>query len=155
MSQDRAFQRIYQRVVRDRAFFEGVLPLEYRSLSELLAQPRPGVRLASGAFHDMDPDELRLLASTLPWYVHRLVRLPWVFTYRREHWGGRYYLRNPDPWAARALGYLLNGSLAVERRSVGVDEMGRLLRSFKTLIIVTIEVAVTGAKAAPGHEPGG
>ena len=148
---DRVFRRIYQRVVRDRAFFESVIPLEYRSLHSMLGDPQPRVRLASGAYHYFDPDEVRLLASSLPWYTHRLVRLPWLFTYRREAWGGRYYLRGPDSWAARALSHLLGGSIAEERWVLSADEMLKLLRGFKSLIMVFIELELEVGSKVGGH----
>ena len=142
-------RRLYSRLVRDHAFFESIVPAEYRTLYELLQAGRPSVRLASGERHYMDRVELEHLARQLPWYVHRLVTLPWVFTYRREYWGGRFYLRNPDPWPARAISYLLTGNLASEKRELTVEDMRRLLRSFKTLIIVTIEAKLgLGAQAA-------
>jgi uncharacterized protein (UPF0216 family) len=148
---DRLFRRIYQRVVRDRSFFESIVPAEYKTLYNLLEEREPRVRLASGLYHHFDPYELKLLADMLPWYVHRLVRLPWIFTYRRETWGGRYYLKGPDNWAARALNYLLAGDIAREKWVLTVDEMYRLLRGFKSLIIVFIEVKIEAGSKVAGH----
>ncbi len=121
-------------------------------MQELLSMERPAVRLSSGRLHELEREELERLASMLPWYLHRLVRLPWVFVYRREYWGGRFYLRGPDSWAARALSILLGGRVSSEKRILTVDEMGRLLRSFKTLIIVVIEATVEAGAKAAHHE---
>ncbi len=142
MDDARVLKRLYSYMAREKIRFEGILPTEYRTLKELLDEDKPSVKLNDGTRHFFDRDELVNLSRRLPWYIHRLVRLPWVLTYRREYWGGRFYLRNPDPWAARAISYLLTGNLAGEKRVLTVDEAVRLLRSFKTLIIVSIEVQI-------------
>ncbi len=149
---DKTFQRIYQKVVRDKVFFESIIPSEYKPLSQLLEETTPFVRLYSGDKHYFEKTELELLANILPWYTHRLVHLPWVFAYRRTAWGGRFYVHGTGgivSWTRRALGYILNGSLAIERESLNVDEMKKLLTLFKSLIIVTVEA---GIGVAAGEE---
>jgi len=138
MGQERIWRIIYTKVYREKRFFEENVPREYKSIYELLKERRPGVYLVSGLFHEFDPSDVRRAADQIPWYLHRLVKFPWVFLYRRSNVGRFFLLVKPDNWAARALHYVLRGSLANELWEIRDSEMNKLLALFKSLIMVSL-----------------
>ncbi len=148
MSADKIWRIIYTKVYREEQFFKNNTPREYRSLRELLESPNPGVYLVSGIFHSFDKDELERMARILPWYIHRLVKFPWVFLYKRSGTTRHFELVKPDTWAARALHYILRGSLAGELWEIRDIEMHKLLSLFKTLIMVSIVYNLNGESGA-------
>lgn len=140
---------LMKKLYEDKRRFEQVLPREYKRLSELLEDPSPGVYLVSGDWHGFDESELKHLAEELPWYLHGLVKLPWVFSYRRLGFKSSYRLVGPDKWAARALHYLYEGSISGELWELDSWRFPRLLRSYKSLIFVVlnIELGAEGGSA--------
>ncbi len=151
MSVEKIWRIIYTKVYREEQFFKNNTPREYKSLRELLESPNPGIYLVSGIFHSFDKNELDRMARMLPWYVHRLVKFPWVFLYRRSNVTRYFELVRPDAWAARALHYILRGSLAGELWEIRDIEMHKLLSLFKTLIMVSIVYNIKGKGGA--NEP--
>ncbi|MET1101753.1 MAG: DUF61 family protein, partial [Pyrodictiaceae archaeon] len=102
---DRVVKELILNVLAEKRKLEQTSPLEYKTLYELLESPQPSIRLTSGDLHRISRRELLRLASILPWYLHRLVKLPLVFKYKRSYWDARFILLNNDRWSARALGY--------------------------------------------------
>ncbi len=138
MSQDKIWRIIYTKIYREEQFFKETMPREYKSLYELRNSINPGVFLSSGVFHSFDKDDVNRASSIIPWYIHRLVKFPWVFRYRRSGDTRYFELVKPDRWAARALHYVLRGSLTGELWEIRDVELQRLLSLFKTLIIVSL-----------------
>jgi len=141
-SGERLHRYIYHKAYRDKQFFESLRPAEYKSLSMLLEEDEPGVRLASGQYYMFSREDLETLRNMLPWYLHSLVKLPFFFIYSRTGHVGSYKLVGPDRWAARAIGYILEGDLAQEKWELSGSEMERLLASFKSLIIVSLSISL-------------
>jgi len=138
---DRLLRHLYRRLYSEKRFYESMVPVEYvrlRDVLEGLVEPR--VRLQGGGFHELRVEEARVLGERLPWYLHWFVKLPWVFSYSRSSGYGVYRLVGPDRWAARALNYLFTGELGGEMWEVKGWEIGRLLRSYKSLIIVLLNI---------------
>ncbi len=136
----RDLQRIYQRVLYDKLRFEQLEPLEKPSLYEVL-RGKMCIRLASGDMHCFDRREVLELARSIPWYMHKLVKLPIMLTYHRDEWGSYFKLRG-DSWCARALSALVGGNALLEKYRLTVTEAETLLARFKTLVFVSIEFNV-------------
>jgi len=150
---ERLRRLIVRRLLEDRKRFEGIMPAEYRRLTELLEDPDPGVRLVSGDFHRFRRDELEALSRDLPWYLRGLVRLPWVFVYQRVGFKHVYRLKAPDQWAARALNYLFVGDVAGEKWEVDAWSFPRLLRRYKSLILVVLYIGLPGEESQGAAGP--
>ncbi len=131
---------IIRKVYGDKAAFERSMPAEYRRLNELIEDPQPCVRLRSGSSYCFRADELKKLLINTPWFLHSFIKLPWVFNYRRLGYVAVYRLVGPDRWAARTLNLLLEGDLGGEKWEVRPGEFYRLLRDYKSLIIVVLSV---------------
>jgi uncharacterized protein (UPF0216 family) len=129
---------IYTKVKREEIMSRQSIPREYKNLYELLNMEKPGVFLQSGLFHSFDKSDLDNARSLIPWYLHRLVKFPWVFIYRRSGVSRYFELVKPDQWAARALNYILNGDLGGVVWEINESQMMKLLLLFKTLIIVLL-----------------
>jgi uncharacterized protein (UPF0216 family) len=141
-SNSRLLEFIYKKVYADKKLFESLRPAEYKRLTELIDDPVPGVKLVSGDFHKFNIDELRKLHNRLPWYLRGLVLLPFVFVYKRENYYAYYKLITPSRWTKRVISYILNGDYTKEVNELKPNEMMKLLREFKTLTIILIEVNV-------------
>ncbi len=138
----RLLEFIYKKIYADKKLFESLRPAEYRRLVELIDDPVPGVKLVSGDFHRFNIDELRKLYNKLPWYLRGLVLLPFVFVYRKEDYYAYYKLITPSKWTKRVIGYILSGDYTKEVNELKPSEMMMLLREFKTLTIILIEINV-------------
>ncbi len=138
----RLLEFIYKKIYADKKLFESLRPAEYRRLIELIDDPVPGVKLVSGDFHRFNIDELRKLYNKLPWYLRGLVLLPFVFVYRKENYYAYYKLITPSKWTKRVIGYILSGDYTKEVNELKPSEMMMLLREFKTLTIILIEINV-------------
>ncbi len=139
----RTLRTIYDRVLRDARRILGAMPAERRSLSELLREDKPRVRLTGGGTHLMDKGELIDMAERIPWFMRGLVKLPIVIVYRREGSSGVYRVDN-DVWAARAVSVLTGGSYWEEKWTLTREEVEDLLRRYKTLVFVTIRIELSG-----------
>ncbi len=139
----RSLKAIYDRVLRDARRILGAMPAERKSLSQLLREEKPRVRLVGGGSHLMDRGELEEFASRIPWFMRGLVRLPLVIVYRRVGSTGVYRV-DGDVWAARAVSVLTGGGYWEEKWELTREEVEELIRSFKTLVFVTIRVELSG-----------
>jgi len=138
---------LLKKLYNEKKRFEQMVPSEYKSLRELMEEVIPSVRLVSGDFHVFDRRELEQLADDIPWYLHGLVRLPWVFSYRRLGFKHVYKLEAPGRWAARALNYILEGDVGGEVWEVDAWRFPRLLRRYKSLILVILRIDIPGGES--------
>ncbi len=134
----RSARKLYERVVREASRILASMPVEHKSLSTLLEEKKPSVRLADGTRHHMDEAELRDMAEHIPWYMRRLVKLPIIIVYERGE--KPRYIVDGDVWSARAVSALLGGDPLEERRELTLEEVESLIRRYKTLIFVTIRI---------------
>jgi hypothetical protein len=141
---ERLRRLLLRRLYEEKIKFEQMIPSEYRRLDELLEDPDPGVRLVSGEWYRFSNDDLKRLADDLPWYLRGLVKLPWVFRYQRTGFRSIYRLVGPDRWAARALHYLYEGDIGGELWEVEAWRFTRLLRRYKSLILVVLNIELSG-----------
>ncbi len=146
----RIFRRYVERVYRDKALFESLLPKQYVKLTELIGKSNPHVELVSGDKHYFSVEELKTLYDMLPWYLRSFTLLPWVFSYTTSNFTPRYTLLNPDKWSPRILGYVLYSDVSRKVTQLKSTEFERLLSRFKTLIIVILNVELTSG----GEEEG-
>ncbi len=139
----RSLKAIYDRVLRDARRILGAMPVERRSISELLREEKPRIRLVGGGSHLIDKSELEEMASRIPWFMRGLVKLPLVIVYRRVGSIGVYRV-DGDVWAARAVSVLTGGEYWEEKWELSREEVEELIRSFRTLVFVTIRVELRG-----------
>jgi uncharacterized protein (UPF0216 family) len=147
-SGDRLKRLLVKRMYEDKRRFELSIPREYRRLRELLEDPAPSVTLASGDIHVFDREELEALAEDTPWYLHGFIKLPWVFSYRRVGFTRVYRLEGPDRWAARTLHYIFEGSIAGELWEIDAWRFPKLLRRYKSLILVILRISMMGDESS-------
>ena len=117
------------------------LPATLYTLTELLAMDEPvEIPLKDGGNHSIDPGDLQRLADDLPWYMHKLVRLPFILVYTSVG-DGRVYKVQGGAWEKRAIEQLLHGTFTVEGVSeVEPADVRRLLRRYKTLVFVSLSI---------------
>ena len=135
----RSIRYLYDRVIHEARRLSGLAPAEKKSISTLLREEKPKIRLMDGGSHLLDREELRDFASRIPWFMRGLVRLPIVLVYRREGGIGRYRV-DGDVWAARAISAILTGRYWEEKWELSTEEAEELIKRYKTLIMVTIRI---------------
>ena len=140
---DRSIRYLYDRVVNEARRLSGLAPAEKKSVSSLLREEKPKIRLLDGGSHLLDVEELRDFASKIPWFMRGLVKLPIVLVYRREGGIGRYHV-DGDVWAARALSAVLTGRYWEEKWELSTEEAEELIKRYKTLIMVTLRIELSG-----------
>ena len=144
---DRLFTNIYTRYVRDVQVITGLMPAEYKTLSELLSEEKPAIRLRDGSRHDISREELERLASIVPWYIHSLVKIPIVVVKI-----GDTYRLACDRWCMRAVELVLGKDMSLDPDPrLRLGEVEELVRGFKSIVFITI---MTGSEdsTAPREE---
>ena len=140
VSSDRDLQRILNTFYHEKRKFSLLLPARFKTLDILLRENNPYIPLISGEKHYIDAEEIKELASLIPWYMHRYVELPFLFNYKRTAWGSVFILANKNArWNARALGIIFHGRLSVEKKKLLVDEIKILISRFKSLVFIGVE----------------
>ncbi|GEM_PF-3421643 len=148
LGSDRLRRLLAKKLYEEKKRFEMMVPAEYRTLRELLEEEVPSVRLVSGDYHVFDRRDLEALASDLPWYIRGFIRLPWLFSYRRAGFKQVYRLEAPGRWVARALNYIFEGDIGGELWEVDAWRFPRLLRRYKSLILVILHIDATGEESS-------
>ncbi len=139
---ERTLRSIIGKLQRDKKVFEQSIPTEYKTLKNLLSEINPGVKLASGEYYKIKREDIERLSEDLPWFLHNLVRLPLVFTYRKMGETATFRLITPSKWTMRALGYLLEGDLTKMLLEIQPSTMSRLINRYKSLIIVVLSIDI-------------
>ncbi|HIQ56359.1 MAG TPA: DUF61 family protein [Pyrodictium sp.] len=143
MDPTKLYQYIRRRIAYEEKRIRETTPAEYRSLKELLEEKRPCITLQSGVEHCIDKEELKELARIVPWYLHRLVKLPIVLVYSKI--GSKSFFRvRGDRWSCYTVGILLKGRLWHCLETIDVEAAYKLLKRFKTVFLVTIELELSG-----------
>jgi len=137
------YQYIQRRIAYEEKRIRETIPAEYRSLKELLGEKRPCITLQSGIEHCIDESELRELARIVPWYLHRLVKLPIVLVYSKTGYKSFFRIRG-DRWSCYTVGILLKNRLWYCPETIDVEAAYKLLKRFKTVFLVTIELELGG-----------
>jgi len=137
------YQYIRRKMVYEEKRIRENIPAEYRSLKELLGEKKPCITLQSGVEHCIDENELKRLAGIVPWYLHRLIRLPIVLVYSKAGSKSLFRVRG-DRWACYTVGILLKGQLWHCTETIDVEAAYKLLKRFKTVFLVTIELELGG-----------
>lgn len=143
MEPTKLYQYIRRRMVYEEKRIRETAPAEYRSLKELLEEKRPCITLQSGIEHCIDEKELKELARIVPWYLHRLVRLPIILVYSKAGFKSFFRVRG-DRWSCYTVGMLLKGQLWYCPETIDVETAYKLLKRFKTVFLVTIELELGG-----------
>jgi len=123
---------------RDLSTLAGYMPAKYITLTEVKNGTRH-ITLASGLIHEIDDSEASRILEAVPSYFWDLMRIPMVFNYIRWSDGSVSYRVQGDVWQRRLVEILLTGdysSTGVEE--ISSDEFRRLLKSYRSLIFVSI-----------------
>ena len=139
---ERTLRSIVGKLRRDKKTFEQSIPSEYKTLKTLLTEIDPGVKLASGDYYRIKRADVERLSKDLPWFLHNLVRLPMVFTYKKVGEMATFKLITPSKWTMRALGYLLEGDLTKTLFEIQPSTMSKLINKYKSLIIVVLSIDI-------------
>ncbi|MDM7275478.1 MAG: DUF61 family protein [Thermoprotei archaeon] len=115
-------------------------PAETITLLEA-ARGRKEVRLHSGDAHVFDEEEVSRLLNLVPLYYWELMRLPIMLRYRRREDGISEYVVEGGVWQRRLVELITKGDVTSEgAESLNVYEFASLIKSFKSLVFVTLAV---------------
>lgn len=115
-------------------------PAETITLLEA-ARGRKDIRLHSGDTHAFDEEEISRLLNIVPLYYWELMRLPLMLRYKRREDGTSEYIVEGGVWQRRLVELIIKGDVTSKgAESLNVQEFASLIKSFKSLVFVTLAV---------------
>ena len=128
-----SYKAFYAKYLKEITTLTGMLPVEKKTLTELLREKEPIIRLRNGGFHKIDRKELEKAGKSVPWYLHSFVKAPIVLVKKT---GENRFEVAGDKWEKTLVSYLLKKDDLLKELEMG--DVEELLKNYKSLIFISL-----------------